>query len=501
MTVGIEEVKSKLVALAKECKHDPLLFVQKAFKWGQGSLEGMTGPDIWQTKLLSHIRDEIAKGESVAKVIQAAIAAGHGVGKSGCVAWLILWSICTCADTRGVVTANTDTQLRTKTWAELSKWYNLCRFRIWFELSATSIVSRQKGHDKTWRIDAIPWSENNPEAFAGMHNQGKRLLVIFDEASAIADQIWEVIEGAMTDRDTQILWLAFGNPTRSSGRFFECFNRFRNIWWTMHVDGREAAITNKEVLAKYIETYGIDSDFVKVRVLGEFPSSSDMQFISRNCVREAQERVLPHIPYTRITAIVGVDVARFGGDKSVLCVRFGQDAKSVARQSFSGLDGWQLGAKCAEFHNHLMRMGVGRVIINIDGGGVGASPADWLRKNGYPVNEINFGSGADDPRLYKNKRAEMWGRMKEWLVQGGCIEKDHELETDLTGVEYDYTPTNQIILEKKEDMKKRGLASPDNADALALTFAIKVNEYVDSLPRPELNSNNHRQEIRDPYRR
>ena len=242
MSMEVAEIQSKLVRLAKKWRNDPLAFAQGAFPWGKGTLKGMSGPDTWQQKHLTYLRDKLQNGASVDEVIQTAIAAGHGVGKSGEVAWVILWAISTRADTRGVVTANTDTQLRTKTWAELAKWYHLCLFRVWFELTATSIFSKQPGHDKTWRIDAIPWSESNPEAFAGLHNQGKRILVIFDEASAIADKIWEVIEGAMTDKNTQILWLCYGNPTRNTGRFFDCFNRFRHRWWTMHVDGREAAM-------------------------------------------------------------------------------------------------------------------------------------------------------------------------------------------------------------------------------------------------------------------
>ena len=145
-------------------------------------------------------------------------------------------------------------------------------------------------------------------------------------------------------------------------------------------------------------------------------------------------------------------------------------------------------------------MGVGKIVINVDVGGVGSSPCDWLYHNGYAVNEINFGSGAGNDKRYKNKRAEMWGRMREWLEAGGCIPDDADLITDLTGVEYDYTPMNQILLEKKEAMKKRGLSSPDNADALALTFAVKVNEYLDDLPSPAPRQSFTRLGVRDPYR-
>lgn len=497
MTLSVPEMRAKLVNLAKKWRDDPLAFAQHAFPWGKRTLAGMTGPDKWQTSLLAFLRDELKKGAGVSDVVRAAVAAGHGVGKSGCVAWIILWAISTRGDVRGVITANTDTQLRTKTWAELAKWYHLCIFRVWFELTATSIFSREPGHDKTWRIDAVPWSESNPEAFAGLHNQGRRILIIFDEASAISDKIWEVAEGAMTDKDTQILWLAFGNPTRNVGRFFDCFNRFRHRWHTMHVDARDAAMSNKQQIKAMLEDYGEDSDFFKVRVRGIFPSGSDLQFIPRDLVDKAASQALPFVPYTRMVAIMGVDVARFGTDASVIAIRFGQDARSMKFSEFRGLDGWKLGEKVAEKYGELKSMGVGRIIINLDSGGVGASPVDWLRHNGYPVNAIIFGDKACDSARYANLRAEMWGRMRQWLKEGGCIPDDDALITDLTSPEYGYTTKSQILLEKKSDMKARGLSSPDHADALALTFAVQVNEYMDELPRPSIRTGPRK--IRDPY--
>lgn len=489
-----------LIQLAGECSKDPLRFVQVAFPWGKDLLKDWAGPDKWQLQVLTDIRDRLQAGEPMDGVLNEAVAAGHGVGKSALVAWIVLWALCTYPDTRGVVTANTATQLKTKTFSEIAKWHNLCLFKDWFACSAMSIVCKQPGHEQTWRIDAIPWSDTNPESFAGLHNAGKRIIVVFDEASAISDAIWEVTEGALTDRRTQIFWLCFGNPTRNSGRFYECFNRFRHVWIHRHVDGRDAIGTNKEKIAEWARDYGEDSDFFKVRVRGVFPDTSDMQFISRASVEEAASRTLPHVSYLRTVAIIGVDVARFGDDSSVIWTRFALDARSVPKKKFRGLDGHELGAKIAEHYNELRQMGVGKIIINIDVGGVGSSPADWLRHNGYPANEINFGAAAVNPQRFKNLRAEMWGRMKEWIGAGGCIPADDEdLVTDLTGVEYGYTPTNQILLEKKEDMKRRGLSSPDNADALALTFAIRVNEYLDDMPSPTLPRRGPKQKVRDPY--
>lgn len=647
-------IQDALTTLAVRCSKDPLRFVQLAFPWGKGTLEKYTGPDTWQTEILTAMRDRLQSGHEREEVYQDATAAGHGCGKaldikqevdtpdglrvwgdlkvgdrlwgpdgkpttivaipyrgvrpcyrvtfddgastiasqehlwtvydyqglpytletrqiaqlgckkpvrfgaatfyypmwklpeainpytkksinrsidsvepigerdtmcvtvdredglflandfivthnSGLVAWLVLWALCTYPDTRGVVTANTETQLRTKTFAEVAKWYNVCLFKDWFTCSAMSIYSKQPGHDKTWRIDAIPWSETNPEAFAGLHNAGARTLVIFDEASAISNVIWEVTEGALTDKDTEKFWLCFGNPTRNTGRFFDCFNRFRHRWVHRHIDTRNAVMSDKVQIQKWIDDYGEDSDFVKVRVRGVFPSSSNMQFISRDVVDTAAQRESEPQSIITTVCILGVDVARFGDDRSVIFCRVGMDARSWKHREYRGLDGWQLGAKVAEFYNDLVSAGARRVVINIDAGGVGSSPLDWLRKNGYEVNGINFGESPSRKDLYANKRAEIWARGREWLKAGGQIENSDDLITDLTGVEFDYTPKNLLLLEKKEDMKKRGLSSPDLADALMLTLAIPMNEYLADIQPVTPYRNNRRAETRDPY--
>ena len=169
-----------------------------------GLLQSVSGLDTWQQDILN----TIAEGLSPQRAVQIAVASGHGPGKTALVAWIILWAMLTEADTRGVVTANTESQLRTKTWAELAKWFRLCPLLTeFFILTATTLAARDPTHAKTWRIDAVPWTENRVEAFAGLHNQGRRILVVFDEASAIPDLIWETTEGALTDEQTEIFGL------------------------------------------------------------------------------------------------------------------------------------------------------------------------------------------------------------------------------------------------------------------------------------------------------
>lgn len=473
MRSSVLKAEDRLIEEVARCTRDPLRFVLLAFPWGSGELSSHEGPDTWQREVLT----DIALGlKTPAQAIQEATASGHGVGKSALVAWLLLWALSTRPDTKGVVTANTEVQLRTKTWAELAKWYRLCICKHWFRFEATAIYAVDPEHEKTWRIDAIAWSERNTEAFAGLHNQGRRIIVIFDEASAIPDIIWETTEGALTDENTEIIWAVFGNPTRNTGRFRECFGRFRHRWKIRQVDSRTARLTNKTQIKQWIDDYGEDSDFVRVRVRGEFPRAGSMQFISSEM---AEHAALREESGTLLDPLIfGVDVARFGDDQSVIYFRRGRDGKSIPPIKLRGLDTMALAARVMDEANALKPDA-----IFVDGGGPGGGVVDRLRMMHQPVIEVQFGAKADRAQpsqegriVYANKRAEMWGLMRDWLA-GGSIPNDHDLISDLTGLEYGYVlreGLDAIQLEKKDDMKKRGLASPDIADALALTFAYPV---------------------------
>jgi hypothetical protein len=463
---------------------NPLAWVLWAFPWGEAGtqLERFLGPEEWQALVLGMVRDGLL---TLDEAIQIAVASGHGVGKSSLVAWLILWAISTKEDTRGVVTANTENQLKTKTWAELGKWYNMCRCKDMFKLTATAIFSSDKERERTWRIDMVPWSERNTEAFQGLHNEGKRILLVFDEGSAIPDLIWEVSEGALTDVDTEIIWCVFGNPTRNVGRFRECFpgQRHAAIWKTFQVDSRTVSITNKKQIDKWLRAYGEDDDFCRVRVRGVFPRTGLSEFISAEVVAEAALRELPPDydangnTYSRAieSLVMGVDVARFGDDESVICLRRGRDARTVQWIFLRGADTVQLTGKIIE-----VALSLGVTDIFVDEGGVGGGVVDMLRHKRMNVIGVQFGSKSDNFTVqgdqgnrYANKRAEMWGACREWL-KGGCIPDDPELRAQLVGPMYGFNLRDEIQLEKKEDMKDRGLSSPDRADALVLTFAYPV---------------------------
>jgi hypothetical protein len=461
-----------------EVSYDPLAFVMGAFPWLEpsGPLSNDPGPEPWQRRVLEKVRD----GLPLNHAIRLATASGHGVGKTALVSWLILWAISTCPDTRGVITANTETQLKTKTWAELGKWYHRFIGQEAFTLTATAIFSNDSAHERTWRIDMVPWSERNTEAFAGLHNKGRRILVIFDEASAIPDVIWETTEGALTDADTEIVWCVFGNPTRNTGRFRECFpgQRFAKLWDSTQVDSAAVSFTNKEQIQTWISTYGEDSDFVRVRVKGIFPRRGENEFITSADVQAATSRealAFPHDPL-----VIGVDVARYGTNESVIFFRKGRDARSIAPIRLRGVSTVTLAGRVSEvFHQYHVDA------IFVDGGGVGGGVVDQLRALHLHVFDIQFGAKADgggwsagtEGERYANKRAEMWGAMREW-IKGGAIPDDRDLSAQLVGPLYAFNNRNEILLEAKEDMMKRGLDSPDLADALALTFAYAVSSHA-----------------------
>jgi hypothetical protein len=446
---------------------DPYGWVFYAFKWGQGELEGYDGPDKWQTEALKYLRDQLqARRLTPSQVIQIAVASGNGPGKSTLAAWIILWGLSTFEDTRGVITANTETQLRTKSWAELSKWHRLFIAKHWFELTATAIYAKNPEHERTWRIDQVPWSEHKTEAFAGLHNKGKRIIVIFDEASAIPDKIWEVSEGALTDENTQILWLVFGNPTRNTGRFKECWGKFRHRWKQWQIDIRKSHLVNQQQIKQWIEDLGIDSDWVRVHVLGVFPKASDLQFIPNDIVEAARGRQLEAHKYIFAPKIIGVDNAWTGGDEIVLGLRQGLVYRQLQVFQRNEDDAIIAGA-VAKWEDAEK---ADAVFIDL---GYGTGVFSFGKQMNRQWMLVSFGAKSNTIG-FANKRAEIWGKTKQWLQEGGCMPDDQRLADDLTGPEAYPKLSGEILLESKEDMKKRGLASPNRADALALTFAYPV---------------------------
>lgn len=446
--------------------HDPFGHAMYAYEWGKGELAGVDGPRQWQADVMNDIRDHLSNPETRFMPLQIAVASGHGIGKSALISMLSKWAMDTCEDCKIVVTANTDTQLRTKTWPEISKWFRLAINKLWFNVTATSIVTVDPGHTKSWRADAVPWSENNTEAFAGLHNKGKRILLIFDEASNISDKVWEVAEGALTDEETEIIWIAFGNPTRNTGRFKQCFTKFKHRWVRRQIDSRTVDGTNKAQIQKWIDDHGEDSDFVKIRVRGMFPSSSSKQFISTDIVDAAYGRaIVPH-QYIFAPIIITCDPAWSGDDNLEIAMRQGNFFKILRTMPKNDND--VLVANVIA--NYETELNADAVFID---GGYGTGIVSAGRTMGRDWELVWFGGHSPDPG-YINLRAYMIGMVKKWLQEGGCIEEDQELHDDLIGPETVPRLDGKIQIESKESMKSRGLPSPNKLDVLALSFARPV---------------------------
>lgn len=461
------DLQAELLKEVGETIDDPLAYTQRFYPWGRTPLEDSKGPRKWQSMILADMRDHFSNSSLRYVPYRVAVASGHGIGKSAFMGMVTKWAMDTCDDCKVLATAGTGTQLSTKTVPEISKWFRLAYTSHWFDVRATSIRSNDPKHELSWRTDFVTWSEHNTEAFQGLHNKGKRIVLLFDEASAIADPIWDVAEGALTDEQTEIIWPVFGNPTKNTGRFRECFGKFKHRWKTFQIDSRTVEGTNKAQIAKWIEDYGEDSDFVRVRVRGEFPRAGSSQFIGSDVV--AACRKYKSEGHGLLPKVLSVDVARFGDDQTVVGWRQGRKAVILAK--YRGMDTVQVAERVIEW--------IGKEkpdAIVVDGDGLGAGTVDQLRFRGYTdrLFEFHGGAPANDGAMYFNRRAEVWGAMRDWLMAGAEIPDDPELESDLTSPEYGFSSKSQIQLERKEDMKSRGLSSPDCGDMLAMTFAVKV---------------------------
>lgn len=458
--------EDELIELAASCDKDPEQWARMAFDWGHGELADYSGPRAWQSEAFAEIRDHLSSPDTRFMPLMIARASGHGIGKSAFIGMVTNWALSTCDDCKVVVTANTDTQLRTKTSPEIGKWARLAITSHWFDVQSTSISSRDKEHAKTWRADFVPWSEHNTEAFAGLHNKGKRIVLIFDEASAIADKVWEVAEGALTDEGTEIIWIAFGNPTRNTGRFRECFRKFKHRWKARQIDSRTVEGTNKAQIAKWAEDYGEDSDFFKIRVRGMFPSMSARQFIGEVDVTAAYGKVLRPEQYNFAPKILTVDPAWEGDDEFVIGMRQGLAFRILHRMSKNDNDlvAAQIVARFEDEEQAdavFIDAGYGTGIVSA-GQGMGR---DWT---------LVWFAGESMDIGCLNKRAEMWKAARDWLKGGGAIPEDPTLRDELQAPEIVPRIDGKIQIESKKDMKARGIPSPNRADALVLSFAFPV---------------------------
>lgn len=467
-------------------KDDPLNFVRYIFPWNQEGtpLADFSGPRRWQEKILRDIGNHIRKNETMdlPEMYRLAVASGRGIGKSALVAWLILWMLSTRLGSTIIVTANTEQQLRSRTWAELGKWLTLAINGHWFVKTATSLKPQQWYEElliSDLKIDtgyyyaqAQLWSEENPDAFAGVHSSAG-VCLIMDEASGIPSPIYSVSEGFFTEPTKNRFWFSFSNPRRNSGPFYDSFHSKRSFWNTEQIDSREVEETDKQLFQKMLEQYGEDSTVARVEVLGQFPNVDDDTVIPIELARAAVDR---DVSLTASEPIVwGLDIARFGPDQSALCIRQGNTVFEI--KTFKSMDLMQLCGAIKNIYDSATEINKPSEIL-VDVIGLGSGVVDRLAEQGLPVRGINVAESPASKKNYLNLRAELWFSIKDWLTRRDCrLPNDDELIAELVSPMYSYTSSGKIKIEAKEAMKKRGIKSPDKADALALTMASSAASF------------------------
>lgn len=465
---------------------DLLRFVMFVYPWGQPGtpLERHKGPRAWQCDELNEMSEHIRtqkRREAIGLsplMWRKATASGRGPGKSAMVAWLSHWLLSTRLGSTVVLTANTETQLKTKTFAEVKKWLTMASNGHWFTAGALTIrpvkwfedlLKDEKKIDTAYYYcEGQLWSEENPDAFVGAHNE-YGMLYGFDEGSGIPQSIFNAVAGCFTAPTLYRFWNVYSNPRRNSGGFYDCFHNpeTRKLWRLRQIDSRTVEGLDQEVFEAMIRQHGIDDDVVRVEVLGQFPEQGANQFISNELVYGAQRRKVEADAFAPL--IMGVDIARFGLASTVIRFRQGRDARSIPPIRFRNRDNMVIANEIAtaidRFHPDA---------VNIDAGN-GTGVIDKLREMRYRVFEVWFGSKAAS-RKWANKRTEMFAELRDWLP-GGAIDDSPELFSSLTGLEYGFFGKAQdsIVLKPKDDMESSKRKGLDDADALALTFARKVS--------------------------
>jgi hypothetical protein len=481
---GEEEQRLMVELWSPQIADDPEAFVLYAFPWGVKNtpLAKFSGPRKWQRDVLRDITEHIKaqKGKVNFDTIREAVSSGRGIGKSALVSWLVLWMLTTRIGGSVVISANSENQLRSVTWAELTKWAAMLINSHWWEISATKLVPAKwltdlvekdlKKGTRYWACEGKLWSEENPDSYAGVHNQDGMML-IFDESSGIPDAIWDVGAGFFTENTPDRYWFAFSNPRRNTGYFFETFNAKRDFWKSRTVDARTVEDTDKAIYDQIIAEYGEDSTQAKVEVYGEFPSAGEDQFIGSMLVDDAMKR--PKWKDVTAPIVLGVDPARGGADATVIAVRQGRDIVKILR--YQGEDTMTIVGRVIDAIEEFKP-----TLTVIDEGGLGYGILDRLTEQRYKVRGVNFGNKAKHSMAFGNKRAEMWNDMRNWL-KSASIPQDRQLKADLTGPTKKPNSSGTIFLEGKKEMKARGLASPDAADAICVTFAFPVahREYTE----------------------
>ena len=446
----------KLVELLRLYQGNPVAFVRGVFG---------ASPTDQQISLLN---------SAVKKDSRLAVKSCTASGKTAALVWLVYYFLCCHPNCRGLVTAPTASQLFRVFRSELILWHGRMEpvMRDLFEIMNEKIflVGRKDTQYFSW----VTGSTDNKESFAGLH--ADKVVLMVDEASALPKEIFDTLYGTLSYGDTSFILVS--NPVRAEGPFYDIFAnaKSKSVWDTLTFTSYGSPNVDKEWIEEIIEYYGKDSDFFKMRCMGEFPLMSEAQFINVSLIDEAIDRQLLPQDYHHFPRILGCDVARFGNDSSVIVDRQGPKLHNIL--FFKGLDTVAFTEKILQYYKASQY-----VNVCVDGIGVGSGVVDQLKRFNLPVIDVNVSCKSSDPKTYFNLRSQLYGEVRDWLP-GADLPNHKELRDDLIGINYSYNNKLQIILESKKEMKRRGDKSPDFGDALALSFAPNTFNYSPKKLRP-----------------
>jgi len=433
----------------------PALFAVEALglpaEWEPKAREGIL-PWQWEASKLLVARRRLS------------VRSGHSVGKSAFLSWCILWFHTCFFPAKGGCTAPTATQMSDVLWAELSLWHRKLKDRL-----------PDLGNKFMWKADQFEMVEapqesfsvartarpEKPEALQGLH--AKYVLILVDEAPGVAESIFEAARGALASEGAYVVMT--GNPTRLEGLFYDSHHKLKPMWGTVQVNGEGCPLQSQLFRDELAHQYGRDSNVYRVRVMGDFPLEEADSVIPMHLCEAAAVRDVQHFG----KPIWGVDVARFGGDRTVLVKRV-TNATLEPHISWSGMDTMQSAGKVyAEWNKTLPEHRPDYIFVDVIG--VGAGVLDRLLELNLPAIGVNVAEAASIDDRFSRLRDELWFRARKWLEKKDCkLAKDDILIAELSMPKYTFTSTGKIKVESKDEMKKRYPRSPDVADAFCLTF-------------------------------
>jgi hypothetical protein len=444
----------------------PLLFVQEVL--------GVETVDNWQTEAL------LAFGREERRI---SIRACHGPGKTAFAAWCVLYNLLFRFPQRTVATAPSRGQLEGALVAEVNKWLDQLPPKLKEVLDPKSTSVKFLPAPKRSSFEARTARPENPEALQGIHEDDGWVLLIADEASGIDEKIFESAGGSMSGDNCQTILLS--NPVRTSGLFFDSHHKLKDIWHTIHISAADSSRVTDDFVEDMARRYGKDSNAYRVRVLGEFPSSDLDTIVPWDYVESARDRDI--IVPRSMPTIWGVDVARFGDDRNALAKR-NRIGVLPDLQEWGGVDLMQTAGRVKrEFDETLPSERPEEILVDVIG--LGAGVVDRLQEQRLPVRGINVAEVATHHEQYRNLRTELWFAAREWLMkrdvtlprcEGGCARDciHEKLASELVSTRYEYASTGKYIAETKAKMKKRGVKSPNIAEAVIMTFASEPAGFV-----------------------